>query len=291
MKSYLCWCLVAVFSCHGLIAQDRIGVNFAHSVNPGAGALTTLPSPPPLEAAGTLGLGAPAGVQFPRQVYWNNVSGDGPAGASGVLIGLINDAGSATAATITWGGSDIGTVTNWQNGGDGKMLNGALVDLFSSPVGGGVFIEVADLPASFTADGYDVIVYADFDGTILDQFILYDDGATVESLRLTDVVEPSAANGGQFEVNTVIPSEDHLLADASSLPVPNVGGTYVVFEGKTASSFSLLAFPESGSLTAISALQIVKKAPVVPEPGAAVLLMGSAALLAAWRLRPGLRRL
>lgn len=127
----------AVLLSASLARADIISVNFEGGQNGNGAAKVT----------GTAG--------YDPAPNWNNLASN-----AGTGISLINDTGAASGATVTYSVTNNWAATNTApgDGANGDLMSGYL-DNF-----GGSTITVSGLGASFTAAGYDVIVYFNADG-------------------------------------------------------------------------------------------------------------------------------
>lgn len=208
-------------------------------------------------ANGTFNVTGPAGVvAFDN---WNNGISDG--GGDGNLANLVDAKGTATGTSVTWTSANTwGTPQNADDGGDGSLMR-AYLDSNNQGFGGGVTMDITGLAGEF-ADGYDLIVYFDGDGTgrfgdyRVDEGI---DGSFEQLLTGND-----DANGlGEFV-------QDFGLSTTS--------GNFLVFRDLTALNLRLESGATDGFRAPISGIQLIR-ATTVPEPTTALLgLLGLAGM-------------
>jgi len=212
-----------------------------------------------------------AGVPPYQQSNWNNA--EGSSNTTGLAL---HDAdGLATGATVIWtyAGKSYTSVSDAT--GDGCLMRGYIYRFssFAPPA-----ITVAGLGPSFTAGGYDVLVY--FDG----QNATGSASDWVTEYTFTANGKPSIsifgkdAAGANFD-GTFTQALGATAADATA-------GNYVRFRESTASSFTLVGTPFGGD-GPINAIQIIS----APEPTSlALTVLGTVAALAARPRRSRLRR-
>ncbi len=223
-----------------------IGVNFTR---PTAGS-NSLPSIEPTDIAGV----HPA-------ANWNNIASDSQVGSATTTSGLIDDSGSATAASITY------FQRFWLDMPNTTSANGILNSGYTntSDTANGT-ITVSGLGTEFTSGGYDVIVYlggtnnmgagtaAEFGVTV---------GGSTQWIRYvrpaTGATQPDTFSSTPFA------TEDEAQDSASS-------SNYIRITGLTDSGFELtiLKDPDSTALwsrAALRGIQIV----AVPEPSSFLL--------------------
>jgi len=212
-----------------------------------------------------------AGVLGHMQANWNNAEGaDNTTG-----LGLHDADGQATGATVTWtfGGKSYTAVSD--STGDGCLMRGYLYRFSTlAPPS----ITVADLGPSFTAHGYDVLVY--FDGQNAT-------GSPSDWITQHTLTAGGSTFGTVFGKDAAGVNFGGTFAEASGTAAANAtAGNYVRFRGLTASGFTLTATPVSGD-GPINAIQIIG----APEPASASLLaLGLASAFAARVRRRALRR-
>jgi hypothetical protein len=165
--------------------------------------------------------------------HWNNASGD----SSGTPLPLVNDAGAATAATITWTSAGVWQTPVVDQAGNRRMMQGYLDTTSTS---------TTTIAVSGLAQGnYDVYVYADGDNRGYARTAAYTisgPGITATTIRLTD-----AANATFSTAFTQAASSN---------------GNYVKFK-ISATGFTLTATPVSGTNATLRApvngIQIVPR--------------------------------
>jgi hypothetical protein len=147
-----------------------------------------------------------------RAARWNSA-----ALATGSLASLTTSTGAATTAAVSWNGENVFQLGIADAPGDARMMNGYL-----DPFGTATVI-VTGLPASFTARGYDLYVYAN------------------------GVVPADDARSGSYAVGAM--TMTLMQAGSSSFAGTYVqssgggAGNYLVFHNLTAGSFTLSATP------------------------------------------------
>ena len=159
---------------------------------------------------------------------WNSA----PA-ASGSLAALVASDGTGTGASITWSGENLWVLPVADAPGNARMMNGYL-DPF-----GMASVTVTALPASLTASGYDVYVYANGDVSAGDTRTgIYTIGAAMQ---------------------TVTQAAQTPFAGTFTQAVAGGTGNYVVFRNVTGSSFTLTATPGTGTTrrSPLNGLQII----------------------------------
>ncbi|TVQ54221.1 MAG: hypothetical protein EA377_06225 [Phycisphaerales bacterium] len=201
-----------------------------------------------------------------RQQYWNDLGGDWSDIGTGLQMNLMNSAGAATTASVTWGGLQV-SFGDWPpTTSDGIMMNGALMSdggNFGPPT---TTVNFFDLPAHYVSTGYRVVVYGEWDFTGAAQTLsLADAGGTIlQSLFMED---QQAMDPGGF-----IDPLHYIDATTSGV------GNYVVFDVQHLSDISIIADAGPLGISYISGIQII----AIPAPGALALL-GVAGFLTARR--------
>lgn len=204
-----------------------------------------------------------------RVANWNNaaVTGAGP----GALGSLVDQAGSATGASLTWV-SDLG---NWRlphavSTGDDRMWKGYLDTNASST------LTVTGLSLGM----YDVYVYFDGDNGTSWRVANFAIGAVADGGEDSEGANWGAV--GQENENKVYQLPVAGGSGNGIWPVTpnNDEGNYVKLSGITGSSFTLTitsGATASGTRAPVNGFQIVQQ---IPEPSAGVLgLLGVAALM------------
>ncbi len=165
---------------------------------------------------------------------WNNASGV----SSGSALGLVDENGSATSATVVWRADDVWVLPITDQPGNVRMMRGYLDNIN----GGTVTVTVSGLPNN--TNGYAVYVYADGDnGTVVrtGNYQISGTGITTTSVNLTDAANTNFS-GTFTQAN-------------------NSNGNYVVLSGINGTGFTLTATPgfaSNGNARApVNAIQIV----------------------------------
>ncbi len=213
----------------------RVGLNFAGATNNPGGRKALAPS----TAAGAPGF---------EQANWNNTPGTGqtgtPSSANDTLTNLIDHNGYPTTVSVTftspqtWG-HDFGAGPT----GDQMLMGNGITD-------GTPTVTVSDVPYSL----YDLVVYIGMYSPGRDSVYQLDDGSTVLERYARAPIWGDFDTTGWVEVS-----------DAALSPATRETGNYMVFEGLTASSFTLTSLNGGG----INGIQILQ----VPEPGAFALAL------------------
>jgi hypothetical protein len=167
---------------------------------------------------------------------WNNASGASSASA----LGLVDDTGKATTATVTWSANATWETPITDQAGNARMMKGYL-DTGNTTT---TTVTVAGLPAS--SSGYQVYVYADGDNgpaTRAASYAISGTGITTTSIGLTD-----AANTNF--------SGTYVQANGSA-------GNYVMFTIPAVSGFTITATPGTANdnvpRAPVNGIQIVPK--------------------------------
>ena len=205
-----------------------IAVNFVGGGGPNSGS-----SLAPSDAAGLV-----------VQDEWNNAPG-----ASGSLMGLLNDAGNSTSASISWTSPNTwssGTDTSTPNG---RLLNGYIDSGGSAATGAMLTVTGVPYPA------YDVIVYFNTDsGT-----------PRVGDYELT--TSGTSTQQVSYEKSSLLVLAPPYLDDSVPTTASTPAGTFTLFPFLTGSSFTLktdqASLPNVNFRAPISGIQIYG----VPEPG------------------------
>ncbi len=180
--------------------------------------------PSPMGAAEVAGVAA--------KPNWNNAASN-----TGSLSGLVNDLGTATTAVISWKSDNTWSTLIADTPGNYRMMKGYLDTGNVNPT----TVQVSNLPASITANGYDVYIYVDGGYTTATRTGIYSIGSA--SISVTD------PGGVDF-------SGTFILAN-------NSVGNYTVISGVTGSSFTLTATPGTASdgveRAPLNAIQIVAR--------------------------------
>lgn len=256
-KVQLCGLLAAAVAAGlGLAAADAdaasIGVNFSGGQN-------NAQNIAPLASSDLTGA-----VQ---QMNWNNAGGDGTTGngttanvqspTAGVLV---NSAGAATTAAITWTSTNSWSIANSvRTPADAELLNGYLDNTAAATP---TTVTITNIPYA----RYDVYAYVGSDGNARTGHV------TIGSTTF------------YFSTNSNNNPPAFVQATATDLASAQLA-TYAKFTSVTGSSFTLTN-TRDGNNVGLHAIQIVDTTPV-PEPAAVGLLaVGGAGLLARRRRRP-----
>jgi hypothetical protein len=197
---------------------------------------------------------------------WNNVPSDNLA----TPVALNSSTGAATGATVAVSGMN----NAWSLPAAPTTPNGTIMQGYlDSGNATTTTVMVANLPAAFTAAGYNVYVY--FDGN---------NGGTPRSGQFTigsqSIFGLDPANTDFTGAFVQVPSTSNTNQMANT-----PAGNYMIFTGLTANTFTLTttpAFSTTGTLRApINAIQIVP----VPEPGSIALAGIGMVSLLGYRLR------
>lgn len=215
------------------VASADIGVNFVGGGGASGGGPNTLA---PADVAG----------QVP-QANWNNATG-----ASGTLNGLLNGAGGATSANLTYRSPNT-----WSSGTNDGTTNGALLDGYLDSNGsaaGGAKVTVTNVPYAH----YNLFVYLNTDnggGPRTGDYELNTSGGTI--------------------TQTVQYSKSSALSPASLA----TAGTFIEFDNLSDSTINLLTnqLLPANFRAPISGIQIVS----VPEPTSlgSLMLLGAAGFM------------
>ena len=212
-RSVLALALLAVGT-GGALAQNAISVKFT-----GTG-----PSLDPGDSAGVI-----------PKINWNNATNN-----NGSLSALLDSTGAATAASLTWSSpGTYGFGASGPNPGDVKLMSGYL-DQF-----GGGQSSVATISGLATpANGYDVYVYADGDGT----------NGRVGTYSIGSASQTITDNGNFSGTFTIGPN-----------------GNYLVFRNIQGPSFTLTATATSGGppRAPLNGFQVLPSQTMAPPPPAA----------------------
>jgi hypothetical protein len=223
---------------------DVIGINFeGGQVNPCCG------------GGGSAQVTGSAG--FVSAANWNNLMSN-----TGSGLGLINDSGAASGATVTYSVGNNWAATNTApgDGANGDLMSGYL-DNF-----GGQSMTVSGLGASFTAGGYDVIVYFNADNGGTQGFTI--GGVTRYGRQVGGAGSNYPLGGG---TNGFVVSTETVMASA---PAANA----VLFSGLNGSSFTLTgAAGGGGDRARPNGVQIVG----TDVPGLSAVANGAATLVTA----------
>ena len=242
-------------------------------------------------ATDALAAGETAGAPGYGQANWNNLGRwSGP-------IPLIDSTGVASGVTAAWDSNNT-----WRNGAgvtdpEAKLMHGYLDATGAANVAPATpynfFPGATNDPqvyvnglsawlASVGAPSYNLVVYADGDGTdnrVGEYWVQAASGADLAALTVGDDLTPHLVLNDAANFSGAY---DQVSAAATSLAAADAGN-YLVFTGLTADSF-LLRTNEAGGPTLrapINGFQIV----AVPEPTAAGLLTIAATVLLARRRR------
>ena len=183
-------------------------------------------------------MGATESAGVVARTNWNNATG----ASRSTALALVDETGTATAATVTWSGGTVYALPITDQAGDRRMMRGYL-----DPTGGAATVTVAGL----SAGAYDVYVYADGangGATRTGAYRISGAGITTTTVNLTDP--------GNTNFNTAFTQAN------------NSSGNYVKFS-INASGFTLTATPGTASdgvaRSPINGLQIVPTGPPVPD--------------------------
>ncbi len=177
----------------------------------------------------------------------------------GSNLDLFDSQGFFTSVDVDWIATDV-TVGAWAGGisaGDSTMMNGAIQSSLLAPTDR-IEINVHDLASSFDLSaGYDVIIYADVDGTGAKQSFFVDDGFTLGSaITMEDVV-----SYGPFP-RVFDPAVDYDEGTTDG------AGTWIRFSGLSGPSFTIEALAVNNWPAFINGFQIVGHQPTgVPPTG------------------------
>jgi len=177
----------------------------------------------------------------------------------GSNLDLIDSQGNFTSVDVDWIATDV-IVGSWAGGisaGDSTMMNGAIQSSLRAPTDK-IEINVHDLASSFDLSaGYDVIIYADQDGTGAQQSFFVDDGFTLGSaITMQDVV-----SYGPFP-RVFDPAVDYDEGTTDG------AGTWIRFSGLSGPSFTIEALAVNNWPAFINGFQIVGYQPIgVPPTG------------------------
>lgn len=198
---------------------------------------------------------------------WNN---SGASGLSGP-VALIDDSGAATGAVVNWSvGNQWTTNGTDSSGGNAQMMQGYLDNFHTQPP-----ITVTNIPGSYQASGYNVLVYHNTDsgGTM---GITIDDG----SGPLTYFSHQAGGNNSNYPLGGADPFGG--AAGYIGSQDTNAGNTnpsnYTLFTGLTGSTLTIsgVAGGSGDGRSRPNGFQITQ----VPEPSSTLLvLLGSVALV------------
>ena len=196
-------------------------------------------------ANSTLSAGMVAGIPGAQQSLWNNISS-----ASTFSSNFTDTAGQSF--TVEHIGADVSASKNYLNTTDGlndmndRLMNG----WWSGAVDSGGKLNFRNIPASYLATGYNVIVYA------------------AGSRPWTQSISLDANMRGDFTSSifylqcTTTFNGTFLRATSTNSSAPTVGANYVQFDNLTASTFTLLMMPSSSlQCRYFNAVQVVQSIP------------------------------
>ena len=216
--------------------SNSIDVNVVASAPP-IGSIISIKFP----GSGTsMGRDELAGVDFLARSNWNNAVSEDPNLSKKEgwiqLHTLVDDSGMDTGAKMSWTSNLAFALTIADDPGNFRMMRGYLDTSNTTSTN----VTVYDLPASFTANGYDVYVYFDGDNGSESRLAQFRVGSTV--------VTGTDAAGLNF-------SGDFIQAIAGS------AGNYVVIPGLTEDRFTLEAIPNTTPIgtrrAPVNSIQIV----------------------------------
>ena len=204
-------------------------------------------------AAAPITAGESAGVVSASN--WNSL-----AGRSGTLAQAPDNLGAASSVTITYNADGIGTLGLPDAPGNVRLMNGYLAASASVPT----TIIVSGLPASFAANGYDVIVCCAGNG---------------------------AAGAGQYTLGAcVLSAQDGGPFGGTFVSANNGAGNYLLFSGQAGSDFTLTAALDpaaANSSALVNALEIVAHPAAPPAPFFLDAAAGDARVTLKWTASAG----
>ncbi|MGK0189240.1 MAG: hypothetical protein ACI9R3_005057, partial [Verrucomicrobiales bacterium] len=179
---------------------------------------------------------------------WNNFARQAESSPK-VLLG---SSGGGVSATLTYLSPNnwAATGTALADGADGDMMSGYLDNLHT-----GGSIDVEGLGAQFTGGGYDVIVYHSSDSAGTPGFDI--DGTTL-------YLSQEGAGGSNYPLEDDEAVNGYILSRATD-PADVLPSNAVIFEGLTASSFSITGVDGAGGdRPRPNGIQIIGKGAVAP---------------------------
>lgn len=196
---------------------------------------------------------------------WNNATTN-----TGAAVPLVDSDGNPIATVLNFSSPNAWTNGTWpDDGSNGSMMRGYLDT--EGTGGAGIDISLGALPAEY-ADGYDVIVYFDGDGTGRFGEYTVDDGAK----SLTLIGNDDGNNIGGF---------------VQDMGLQGDSGNYLVFSDFhglnlriTSDAFTPVGGAD-GFRAPINGIQLVRAAAAVPEPASALLGLAGLAVLGMRRRR------
>jgi hypothetical protein len=164
--------------------------------------------------------------------HWNTVSG-----AAGSASALVQNHGSASAASVNWSSNNLWSTPLADTAGNNRMMKGYLDTTDTSTTS----VTVSGLPAGYTSGGYEVYLYVDGQSNATDN---KQGRYTLDGSLITLIDAASTDFGGTFT-----------LAN-------NGTGNCIVFTDRTTSGFTLTATPDPlqpGGRAPLNGIQIVGK--------------------------------
>ncbi len=161
---------------------------------------------------------------------WNNAPG-----VTGSLPYLEDNNGTFSGTSATWSCSNLWAIGLPDTAGNDRMMNGYLDDNSSATT-----VTVSGLPPALTANGYNVYVYCNGDGT---------------------------QRSGDYTIgSTTITAQDNARFAGTFVQANGSPGNYVLFPGVTGSGFTLTATatPGGGFRAPVNAIQIVAQPAPTP---------------------------
>jgi len=201
---------------------------------------------------------------------WNNAAMNNGA------FSLIDD-GGVPAGSISYTSPNVyGAIPNG-GGISGGAGDTALMTGYLDNVAGGSGITVTGLPASFTAFGYTVLVFQASDSSGSFGYTITDNASHTD----TAFGRQLGGNGGNYPLAGG--TDGYIGSSYATAEGPATAANYVILEGLTGSSFTLIGVNGStgDGRARINGFQVV----AVPEPGSALLGIGLTALLGTARRR------
>jgi hypothetical protein len=216
--------------------------------------------------AASVGAGNVAGVA--RVANWNDLIGDDEINRSVV------DSTGAAAAVVNWSVNNTWAATGTTPATpDARMMNGYLDNLHSQAAPNNM-ISVTNLGSSFTAGGYDVIVYQNSDSAGSFGYTVADNAGHTD----TRYGRQLTGAGGNYPLT----GPDGYVEGTATVPTgPATAANYVRIRGLTGSSFTItgLLGTTGDGRARPNGFQVV----AVPEPTALGLLGLGALACSPWR--------